>query len=301
MRFKKFLLEQEDPVKEIIKLFKTDYSDAYKLETALYRGLSNHLYKPYEIRTKDRFTTPRKQKGLKPFAIETMFEICPEWKKFPDRTKSFIFTVNKEEADFFNKGGIVRVFPKNGAKIAIAPTDFNYYNEWPMIEKYELKGISYDFAYELIPQCYILCSEIFDIVDMPLISGSSRTRNWFEKNFKTIFEYFSKHYVGKDVEKEFKKIIGTEKFKKENEIKSTFDIALSDTRFLKTLTKDFNGDLEKMCKTLFSPDNNEFDIITTNQLDKHPKKLKSELWTTDECLIMSEETVEVIERAMNRG
>lgn len=103
MRFKTFLKEQEDPIKEMIDLFKTDYSEAYKLETKLYRGLSNHLYKPYEIRTKDKFVQPRHEKGLKPVNLETIFEICPAWKEFPDRKKSFIFTVSEDEADFLMK------------------------------------------------------------------------------------------------------------------------------------------------------------------------------------------------------
>ena len=56
-----------------------------------------------------------------------------------------------------------------------------------------------------------------------------------------------------------------------------------------------------MCKTIFSPENNGFEIIKTNQIDKHPKKLKSELWTTDECLIMMPNTLEVVERKMKNG
>ena len=88
-----------------------------------------------------------------------------------------------------------------------------------MVEKYDLKGISYDFAYELIPQCYILCSEVFDLLDMPSISGTSRTRNWFESNFKNIFDYFSKHYIGKDVEKEFKKLLKLKNLRKKRKSK----------------------------------------------------------------------------------
>lgn len=296
MRFKKFLIEEEkkDPMNHLIGLLTGEYSDAYNSKTALFRGLKNGISKFYEIRTKEKFTTARYERGTKPINLETIFEICPEWKKFPDRSNSLIMSKSLSEAKSFGPSNIVRVFPINGAKLGIAPTDFNYYRLWPMMEKFELTAPHFDFAQAFIPQLYLLSLEEFELDKMiQSIGYVSNAKNWFDLHHKKLFAYFKKTYIGEDIVKKYKQL------EKENEIMKKFHNA-DETIFLEILKREFNGDLEKMCETLFSPEKNDFHIITTDQIDKFATKEMNELWTSDPCLIIQPEAYDVIVDIMKR-
>ena len=303
MRFKKFLIEEEDSFDEMIKLVKGDYSDAFNLKTKLYRGLTSGLQKPYEIRTKEKFKhSSRDEKGTKPLALRTIYELCPEWNQYPDRSKSIMMTVDRTEAESFGRrGNVVRVFPINGAKLGIAPSDFNYWPQWPMTKKLELDQIHFDFVDVFIPQFYFLTHKDFSHIRQDLRYRAEK-ENWFHNNYKKIFSYFKKHYVGKNVVEKFEKL-AKQIIKEDEQLSNLYGRAFNDYSFLKALDKHYNGDLEKMITEMFDPDKNDFHLVTTDQIDKYADwaNKQHELWTTDNCLIMSPHAVEILQKRLKNG
>ena len=297
MRFKQFITEEGTQAQftKLHKLFETSYSEAFKSKTTLWRGIedTSDYKEPYDFRDNSKFQDNRRQKGDKPIFLETMIAICPEWKNFPNRLRSFMITTSLAEAEGF--GTPYRVFPINKAKLAIAPTDFNYYKDWPMLKKYfdEDIYIHRTMPTTFLPQIYALMTDPKDLSDDRPPRYEEEIKTWFDKHHKEAFAYFKKHYIGKKdlMALLVKKIIQTRKLHPDgnkhmlNRLLTTFE---SQT-YLKVLEEDFNGDLQNMFETLFSPSENNFEVIKISELDAHAKEKHNEIWTEDKCLFVSEE------------
>lgn len=297
MRFKKYLLEN-DPIEELIELVTSDYSEAFNLKTPIYRGTK--IKNVYEIKKSSRFKTPRNEKALKPLTFHTMTLVCPNWKKFPDRSKSLFMTFDLDETRVFSSS-YVRVFPKNNSELGLSPTDFNYYENWPMVQNLKLKISTFttNFQKYFIPQLYILAG--FSMNEMiKTIGYSSQAISWFNENYKTLFAIFKNSYKGEDILKIYNDLIN-KKLKKPYDVIDYFhldDYSHPDDRMLLSiLQKQYNGDLEKMLGDLFDPDKNNFKVINVKDVDKF-KNERGEMWTSDDCLLMEEHTVELLKRKL---
>lgn len=296
MRFKKYLLEN-DPIKELTDLVTGDYSVAFNLKTPIYRGTK--IKSVYEIKTSKRFITPRYEKGFnKPVTFETMTNICPKWKMFPDRSKSLFMTFDLTETKVFSSN-YVRVFPKNNSKLGLSQSDFNYFENWPMVQNLKLKisTFSTNFPRYFIPQIYILAG--FNVDKMiETIGYSSNAVNWFNENYKSIFSAFKNENEGIDILKKFDILV---KKLYKNNLKVLdffhFDEAFrsNDKTLLQILQKEYNGNLEKMMKDLFDPEKNNFKVIDVKDVDNF-KNENGEMWTDDDCLIMEENTVDLLKK-----
>lgn len=295
MRFKNWLNESEedrDYIDKIVDVIHGKFDQAFHNRKQLYRGTTNKRDWPYEI-IKKSFKKGglgvRREKGSKSIDLQMMTEICPEWKKFPDRLQSTILSVNSQEAFDFadHKGGLYWVLPKNGATIAVAPTDFNYKNEWPFNEKYfQLDYFDTEMMTVFYPQLFLLMTDIKDIPEDNLLDRMGNKYAmfiWFKENWKKIDQHIKSKYKNTQnlIDKALDKILVNGKIPP---VYNRYFILRSAEVFFKVLHKEFGNDLEKMLKAMVCPEENGFSVCKINELDAHVRGFKAEVWTEAPCL-----------------
>lgn len=273
MKLKEILKESDyskNPVQKKFNEFMDDivssgkYSDALNSKVEFWRGIRSDLKTGFIIQDSSKFSQDRYTKGIIFLSWNNIQKVVPEWSKFPNRNRSIIFTNNKKHATIFSNN-IVKVFPINGAKIGVAPTDYNYFNEWPKLKKYfEDEGNSFivDGFVDLFRAIIILNRN--DPTNTKTISNPS-AENYFAKHYNSFIKLYNKNIIDKI---KFNDIYN-------NELHS----------FLATLEKEFNGNLKKMMDTLLSPSKNNFEVITTKKLNSVTGE-NQELWTEDKCLMV---------------
>jgi hypothetical protein len=302
MKFKQFLLLEDNALEDLPKLFKGKFSDAYdayKSGVEMYRGTMNKSFKDksWIIQDKSKWTNverrPRMDKAIQ---WNELREIVPAWKKFPDRDSSIFFTNNKKHATQF--GILTRVFPCNGAKIAALETDFNYIQKWPsMVSLLNTTNvISNRSMNELIFILAILSVDPIEARTMGSMVKPGLPGKWLLKNYDKVQKALDK--IPKDKE--------IEVFKKRS---SEYSIALvghdrenswHDTMYYNMLFKRFDGKLDKFFE-LFDPDKNGFGVYKTNEVENSLKSTMfsndaMEFWTEDECLIIPEDSFKIYEK-----
>lgn len=271
-------------VDDVRKLFETDYSEAFNISTKLWRRSSAVSH--FKIFNSDKFITDRHEKGFKPFSWDKMQIINSEWKKFPNRSKSVMFTNSYDHTLLFN-GETHRIFPKNSATIAASETDYNFFHYWPSIKKYLINKSDQQFSsftndFNLFVDQ--ITSLVFDEDKFFQFYVSRKTTKLFVENKEEIFKKIKTLPTTKKLTVQIEK-----KFEKSKISSHYLENLTRSNIFLKILTDDFNNDLEKMFEEFFSPSKNGFKIISVKEIDNFIKDEDNayEFWTTDNCLIVN--------------
>ncbi len=126
MNFKTYLVEEADSYKArtikiskdtAMKYLKVAFNDSYLMQAPFYRGLEN-------FESKYGYTDPTKQYKSSKETLDYyqyIIDTLPSWKGFPKRGYSIIGSTSPDSAAIY--GDVYQVFPKNGAKFALAPHD----------------------------------------------------------------------------------------------------------------------------------------------------------------------------------
>lgn len=124
MKFLSYLNEEDEQYKELTekeveKYLLTDYNDAwksYKKGNVIYKGLMEPFLDSSFLWIKQQKN--RKSANTLNFYTPIINE-HPSWKDFPKR--NVICTLNNTYADYY--GVVFKIFPKNGTKIGICPSE----------------------------------------------------------------------------------------------------------------------------------------------------------------------------------
>jgi len=300
MRFKNWLMEDEsedEKMDELLVHLHTDFKEAFNNKTKLYRGTSEVKKEPYDIIKKTFKGGFRREKGEnKPVTVDMLKELNPRWNEFPDRFQSTIMSVSEQEAiGFADSGHVYRLFPKNGAKIGVSPTDFNYFHEWPFNAKhFKLDHFGSNFKNEFVPQLFALTRDEFFDMHINRMLDRDQMREWFESKWKFASDYIKEHYKNEDdlFDVCVNKVL--DKHKKIPIMLRKFFIVSDAEAFFNVLQTSFKNDLEKMLTTIFSPDYNDFSVCKISQIDNVKKTINSEVWTEAPCLYIDTEIMDEV-------
>ncbi len=197
--------------KELINLFKEDYSEAlqqYKKGKIIYRGAKKYLTKN-DLAV---IVTPGiriSQANVPNIYTILLSELFDSWKKFPKRNRSHICSLSLISAQEFSDT-IYFVFPKNGTKIGVCPRNdiwysFNTkYNKssdtlsymilfiFSLILNYDIDKIKEDFKNSY--KTANLFKEFDNVIDNASKNKRQKYLNVFNKNYysNSLFSDFIK-------------------------------------------------------------------------------------------------------------
>jgi hypothetical protein len=286
MKFRKYLVEEEK-LDQLKNLLKTEYNEAYRSGVVLYRG-SRTSIDVFSIFNKSKFNDEKRlERGTgKPFTIDQLKQIAPEWNKFNDRNKSIFFTSNINHSQEFGDY-TYRIFPCNKSKISTGVADFNYFRKWEFLEHTfgEYFNSSYirdfHFCIELIIN-YKKIEKIKEPTTLDLLPNPPYeiAHSIFEKieYYQKLIDEQKKLYP--DLFHRYKQLI-----KKYYSYDNTY-LDLINLGVLKVFVKQYNCDLLKMFRDIFDPLKNGFEVFNVIHLPKYKNNM--EFWTDENCLIVDE-------------
>lgn len=230
---------------DALKLLNTKHNDAYKSKSHLYRGISGSTL-PF-LYTNPQIGEPRQSANTYNYYTLIM-DNSSMWRSFPKRSRSLICTTDEDYSYSYGRPYIV--YPENGAKIGVCPTD----DIWGAFS--EFNGIL-SMPLDDLNNCI---AQIFDALDLrPKVV----TYGSLLMAFETI-----------DDEKYTDKVKKSPYYQSPSRFKDLYDAYL-----------ETNRPFIKFMEGVLNPKRNKFDIVKSGDI----MPTYREVWTDSPCVLVRNE------------
>lgn len=180
-----------------------------------------------------------------------MDHILPSWKKYPDRSKSFVCSTSQDQASDY--GNVYRVYPAGNPLIAIC-SSFDYWGSFPYLNKITKIDSMKDFNYEWKARLF---NGKYDS-----LAGLLKT-----------IEYYNKIWPDKEkLKKVFNKELGE---------------LLSFDRISWNKVNSSSSSFSELLNELLSPEMNKFQLIRLSELKNSP--MDKEIWFSGPAYFLKED------------
>lgn len=222
-----------------------------------YRGINLNA-NFYNIDPSKTIRIPNQQSRLAHFLLD----LLPSWENWPKRSRSVIFTNNKDQASEY--GNLYIVLPTDGAEIAICPK-MDFWDSFSYVKK--------RIRVDGIPDFNVFFSSNF----FPVVYGIEIKNINNSNQIKNIFKNLDVNVKSTDDVRN--KII-----KKINFIPPNYTLLLKDME-----RENFDGDLIKYFDGLLNPQRNGFELVKIESMNaKFLYGKYKEMFTESKCVLVNE-------------